>query len=205
MKYLLIQKVVKSPFRKRRFGFFVYHFNLQKSTKILDLGGIEETWIGTGFEDNVTLVNLNNNGDSKIKTIIGDARNLSMFRDNSFDIIFSNSVIEHVGDYKEQKKMANEIIRVSKNYWIQTPNKNFPIEIHFMFPFFSFLPKNMQKVIARFWPFSLAKLFKLNPLDELKNLHLLNKTQLRSLFPHSVILSERYLFFDKSLIALKND
>lgn len=45
----------------------------------------------------------------------GDARDMKQFRDNEFDIVFSNSVIEHISDYKGQRKMAEEVKRVGKN------------------------------------------------------------------------------------------
>lgn len=204
MKFSIIKSIVNSGYRKNRLEIFLSNFKIEKSTKILDVGGIEETWIGTGLEENVTILNLVNCGDSKILKIVGDARDLSMFPDKCFDIIFSNSVIEHVGGDSEKKSMADEIIRVAKKYWVQTPNKNFPIEIHFMFPFFLFLPHQFKKIIAKYWPFSMAKIFELDPLKELEDLQLLNKTELQSLFPEAIILPEKYFLLNKSLIAIKN-
>ena len=78
------------------------------------------------------------------KSIIGDARNMKMFRDKKFDLVFSNSVIEHVGDYFQQQRMAEEIYRVGNCYFVQTPNRYFPIEPHFLFPFFNFLPMKIK-------------------------------------------------------------
>ena len=71
------------------------------------------------------------------KYVIGDACNLDMLSSKSFDIIYSNSVIEHVGR-ERQKEFANEIMRVGKKYWVQTPYKHFPVEPHFVFPFFQY-------------------------------------------------------------------
>ena len=63
---------------------------------------------------------------------------MDFFKDKSFDAVFSNSVIEHVGTFEDQKMMANEVIRVTNFYFIQTPNLYFPIEPHFLVPFFQF-------------------------------------------------------------------
>jgi len=78
---------------------------------------------------------------SNFVSLIGDATDLSQFSDNSFDLVFSNSVIEHLFTWENQVKMANEVMRVGNNHFIQTPNFWFPIEPHFVFPFFQFLPK----------------------------------------------------------------
>jgi 2-polyprenyl-3-methyl-5-hydroxy-6-metoxy-1,4-benzoquinol methylase len=58
----------------------------------------------------------------------------------SFDIVFSNSVIEHVGDAESQQQFAHEIARVGRAYWVQTPNRRFPVEPHLLTPFLHFLP-----------------------------------------------------------------
>ena len=52
------------------------------------------------------------------------------FKDNEFDWIFSNAVIEHVGEYEKQVQFLNEMMRVSHNVFFTTPNKFFPIEAH---------------------------------------------------------------------------
>ena len=71
------------------------------------------------------------------KSIKGDATNLSNFKDNQFDIVFSNSLIEHLYTYENMKLMANETMRVGKKFFVQTPNKYFPIEPHYFFHFFN--------------------------------------------------------------------
>ena len=65
------------------------------------------------------------------------------FEDESFDIIISNHVIEHVGDREEQKKHLKEIYRVLKPkgiVYFAVPNKWTIMEPHFKLPFLSWLP-----------------------------------------------------------------
>jgi len=131
-------RIVDSKFRKKRFENFIKKLNINFTDSIIDLGGLEYTWIGTGLEQNVTIMNLSLPEHTKdnFKYLEGDACNLLMLCKKSFDVGFSNSVIEHVGEYEKQFQMANELRRVCRRYWIQTPYKHFPIEIHLLFPFF---------------------------------------------------------------------
>jgi ubiquinone/menaquinone biosynthesis C-methylase UbiE len=134
---------------------------------------------------------------------VGDARDLSQFADHEFDVVFSNSVIEHVGSVGDQQKMANEIRRVGRFYFVQTPNRGFPLEPHFMFPFFQFLPvscraKLLQKFnlgwIARVPEFQNAKLV-------VQSIRLLTRRDLEQLFPEAEIFEERFLGLTKSFVA----
>lgn len=52
------------------------------------------------------------------------------FEDNEFDWVFSNAVIEHVGNEEQQLLFVNEMLRVGKNVFYTTPNKYFPVESH---------------------------------------------------------------------------
>lgn len=62
--------------------------------------------------------------------VSGDACCAPQYPDKSFDVVFSNSVIEHVGDDEKQAQFALEVRRIGKSYWVQTPSKYFPIEAH---------------------------------------------------------------------------
>ena len=120
-------------------------FGEERMIEIIDLGGTESFWktFKTPITDraNITLVNLTyqNVTEPNFKSIIGNACRLPQFTKNQFDLVFSNSVIEHVGNFEKQKEMANEIKRIGKYYFIQTPNQYFFLEPHFLLPFFQFL------------------------------------------------------------------
>ena len=63
------------------------------------------------------------------------------FRNASFDVCWSNAVIEHVGDSAAQLRFLREISRVAQQAFITTPNKFFPIEVHTRTPLLHLLPK----------------------------------------------------------------
>lgn len=81
------------------------------------------------------------------KILIGDGRNNNL-PNNSFDIVYSNATIEHVGSYKNQLLFIKECVRISKKYvFIQTPNRFYPIDFHTILPFIHWLPKNIHRKI----------------------------------------------------------
>ncbi|HEV8515001.1 MAG TPA: class I SAM-dependent methyltransferase [Cyclobacteriaceae bacterium] len=192
-------------FRKRRFDQFIRVLNVTKADKIIDIGGYEQIWEGSGLEENVTLLNLSfQEKKPKFKYIECDACNISNVGNRSFDVAFSNSVIEHVGDFQRQQNFASEAIRISKRYWIQTPNKYFPIEPHMLFPFFEFLPKRAKKFVALNWKYSHFKRFNLDIDDELSRLRLITSEEMKSLFPGSSIYKEKVIGLTKSIVAYKS-
>ena len=118
--------------------------------RVLDVGGTENFWIQSGLSDvaNIEVVLLNLEPEPitlpNFSSIVGDARDLSGFADNEFDFVVSNSVIEHVGDIDDQRRMAEHVRRVGKKFFVQTPARSFPIEPHFLFPFFAVLPEKIK-------------------------------------------------------------
>jgi SAM-dependent methyltransferase len=119
----------------------------------------------------------------------GDARALP-FEDGSFEIAYSNSLVEHLhpGD---RPRFAEEIRRVAGRYWVQTPNRYFPIEPHVLLPGFQFLPEGARR---RLWRLGM-------PRTPYEPIELLGAAELRRLFPEALILRERFAGLTKSLIA----
>jgi hypothetical protein len=121
-----------------------------KPVKLLDVGGSIKFWkiLGLAGRDDIEFTILNivpaDDDDDRFRYLKGDARDLSRFDDGQFDIVFSNSVIEHVGGWEDQQRMAREVRRVGRRYFVQTPNRYFPIEPHFLFPGFQFLPEAVK-------------------------------------------------------------
>ena len=115
---------------------FVARFGVSEETRILDVGGTPANWLLTDVRPRVTLLNMprgQERDEASFTFVSGDGCQLP-FRDQSFEIVFSNSVIEHVGTPDQQRRFAHEIQRVGRRYWVQTPNRRFPVEPHLLTP-----------------------------------------------------------------------
>ncbi|MFY0593271.1 class I SAM-dependent methyltransferase [Roseivirga sp.] len=193
-------------FRAKRFKFFEQCIRgLPKPVKILDVGGKESFWTNRGYDDQkniqITLVNLEKElvQSSNMISLAGDATDLSSFKNNEFDVVFSNSVIEHLYTLESQRKMAQECSRVGHFYFIQTPNKHFFLEPHFRFPFFNKLPHSIAYFILTKTKLSLGQKWKPeNAQITMDEIRLLSKNEFKGLFKHSEIYIEWFLIFRKS-------
>jgi hypothetical protein len=93
--------------------------------------------------------------------------------------------------------------RVARAYYVQTPNRWFPIEPHLMAPFIHYLPRRWQRPLYPLTPWALLNSPDLATLDrQFRELRLLTAAQLRRLFPEARILTERAAGFAKSFVAL---
>ena len=200
------KKSLGNRFRAKRFDFFLKKIQkLDKPLRILDLGGKVNFWENRGLAGNndyhITLLNieLEKSEYSNIKSNIGSATDLSEFKDHSIDLVHSNSVIEHLHNFENQKKMAQEVIRVGKKHIIQTPNKYFFIEPHYLLPFFGYLPKSVK-----YWILTKTKLSRLKKWDEkfakqyIQEIRLISEKEMKILFPTSKIYFEKFLGMNKS-------
>lgn len=195
--------------RRKRFALFKLLIKtLPLPLKIIDIGGTQEFWETMNFceeEVEIWLFNINKINITKpnFRCVVGDARNLNqLFRDKEFDVVFSNSLIEHIVNYDEQCKVAKEIERIGKRYFIQTPNKYFPIEPHFLFPFFQYLPQKIQlwllTCLGVVW---FGKIIDRNrELEILKSIRLLTEKELKEMFPYGTIFKEKILGLTKSFV-----
>src|SRR5262249_7442328 len=123
--------------------------------RILDIGGQRRTWRDLdpdlAWRGNVVKLTEPHEEGAPPRGV-GDALRVP-FSDQWVDVAFSKSVIEHLRGRTPQAAFAREVRRVGQRYWVQAPNRLFPIEPHFLFPFFQFLPITLRMVIARYWPF----------------------------------------------------
>jgi hypothetical protein len=115
------------------------------------------------------------------------------FRDKSFDIVFSNAVIEHVIGEGRQSQFAREIMRVGKSWFVTTPNYWFPLESHYYLLLIQFLPRRLQRTYNG--------LFGTVPKDQMREVALLSARRLQRLFPTSSIARMRVSFWPETLVA----
>ena len=212
--------------RDKRATLFRCQFRLAAGTRILDLGSesgdaVARVLRGSDVEPgNVYIADISAQavieGSVKhgYKPIVLKEDGRLPFADNEFDVVYCSSVIEHVTVSKQsvwnvhsgrdfqvqaeasQLAFAREIRRVGRGYFVQTPNRYFPLESHTWLPLFNFLPRPILiralRVTNKFW------VKKSQP-----DFHLLETASMRKLFPDAEIHTERFLGLTKSLIAIR--
>lgn len=180
--------------RSRRYRWYLDTMRPKPEDRILDLG-CGGAWSlaqldPEAFVTGVDLVHREGFDRPNQRFVIADACELP-FEDNSFDIGYSNSLIEHISPPR-RPAFAREIQRVSHRHWVQTPNYWFPVEPHALLPGVQFLPDRVRRIAWRASPRNL------NYEDSLR---LLRRTELADLFNDAVILSERLGPLTKSFVA----
>lgn len=181
---------------------------------IIDIGGTEDYWQVVGLDlmrsrnVHVTLVNLERHPPARepdlFSVALGNGCALP-YADHSFDLVHSNSVIEHVDGWDRRVAFAREIHRLARRYYVQTPNFWFPWEPHLEMPFLHWLPEPL-----RLW---IALHCKLGTYDRaagvgaamriLSDASLLCPPMVRHLFPDSEIVREKFCGMTKSLICIR--
>jgi len=163
---------------------------------VLDVGGTDVSWWFVDWRGAIIRCNLDLTGNSAGLRVRADGCDLP-FPDRSFDVTFSNSVIEHLGSLEAQQRFSREIRRVGRRYFVQTPNRFFPIEPHYLFPFFQFLPESLQRWLHTH--FDIGTFKKTDPFGTIR---LLTRKELEQLFPEADIVAERIGPLVKSWYAI---
>lgn len=185
-------------FRKRRLARFKRLFPESRCKTVLDVGGTPRIWRMFRYVAHITLLNRDGYQDSEYQAVIGDACQLP-YAEGSFDLAFSNSVIEHVED---QQSMADELRRVGRYVYCQTPCRWFPVEPHFIALFVHWLPASWGrwKMLHKF---SLHFLLNRGSEPWTEPVYWLSKQDMKRLFPDCEILTERFFGWPKSFIAVR--
>jgi ubiquinone/menaquinone biosynthesis C-methylase UbiE len=189
--------------------------NPTEQTKILDIGAeinpdnksVVQFIDNYPWKNNVSALNLSSQHISLIKrhypeidARVGDACDLP-WSDNHFDIVFSNAVIEHLGSFEKQKKMADEIMRVGKSWFVTTPNRWYPFEFHMRLPFVTWLPRSGYIRIGRIISYNHMKRKYVTGISR-DNLRLMTARELNHCFPTSRIIRQRVTFMPETLICI---
>lgn len=188
-----------------------------KCFRILDIGGAYVYWQSVPsefferFNIQIVLLNLTApplpSGSTRFISLSGDACNLENFSDSQFDLVHSNSVIEHVGSWQNMQRMSKEMDRVGRAIYIQTPYFWFPVEPHFVTPFLHWFPLSIRCKLAMLM--SMGNWPKAKSLDEAvraqQSSTLLDLDMMRELFPGAVFQFERFIGLPKSIIAIKHE
>jgi hypothetical protein len=211
--------LVESPgslgagFRERRWALALERFPELADMSVIDLGGTVQAWERAPvLPAHVTVLNLTEPGESTnsaIVPVMGDACDAASVlaaagKRTQFDLVFSNSVLEHVGGHASRSRFAESARHLAPRHWIQTPYRYFPIEPHWLFPGMQFLPLFVRSRIAARWPLSHSHSPDLvEATSAALWTDLVSVTEMRHYFPESEIARERFLGLTKSVIAIR--
>ena len=180
---------------------------------VVDLGGTIEAWRRAPVHaGNVTVVNLFEPGeadDPSLRPVLGDACRArealeAVGAPTSYDVVFSNSLLEHVGGHAARVSLAREVHALADSHWVQTPYRYFPLEPHWLFPGLQFLPLAARARLAAKWPLAHSSPETAQEaMSEVQWTELVGIAEMRSYFPSSRIHHERVAGLTKSLIAVR--
>ena len=196
--------------RSLRWAWLQATFPKIDSMSVIDLGGTAESWLRAPVRpESVHVVNLDPpplDIPHWIRADQADACQLpGQIRSGSYDLVYSNSVIEHVGGHTQRMRFADAVHRLADRHWVQTPYRYFPVEPHWLFPGFQFLPLALRAQVARRWP--LAHMRSPSQEDGLRgalSVELLSRAEMALYFPDSTLRFERIMSLIKSMIAVKS-
>ena len=193
--------------RKKIYKIFLDKIQPTKKDKILDIGAAPTLDIYQNFfvneypwKKNITCLsnvdcNILKSKFPEINVLIGDGKKTNLSK-NSFDIIYSSAVIEHIGSFTNQVKFIKECIRLSKKkIFISTPNRYFPMDFHTKLPIIHMLPKNIHRKILDLLG---DDFFKYE-----KNLNLLSKNDLIRMC--QILNVKKYTLVSNKILCMKSN
>jgi hypothetical protein len=209
--------------RARRRTHFFRFLPPRRPLRIIDLGGTVPFWRGWGItaDDRLHVTLINNHHVDKtaagygqpgpnIENCLMDANDVTVGLLRSFDLVFSNSFIEHLGSRSEQATLASKICESGKPYFIQVPNKSSPLDPHFpspFAPFFAMYPRRMQAaLLARFRLGSGTKSGSVEAaMERLRFYNPLGLSDVKAMFPGAKFALERPLGVPMSVLAWRDN
>lgn len=192
--------------RQKRTEEFKRTFPDLADMRVLDLGGTAVSWRVNGLRArSVTIVNLDEVGDPQedwLEYVRGDACAGGF---GKFDLVFSNSLMEHLGGHTRRRQFADVVRESAPSWWIQTPYRYFPIEPHWVFPGFQFMPFRTRVFISQHWSMlhMPAEKDRTSAEELVASVELISASEMRSYFPNSQIWFERIAGVPKSIVSLR--
>jgi len=192
--------------RRKKFELCASVFSPSPQDRVLDVGASGEIFTEYSFEDFYQYPRRIVAGGYELGEVMSARRSYPQphyvvfdgcalpFPNKSFDLVFSNAVIEHILGQGRQEKFAQEVMRVGKSWFVTTPNYWYPFESHHHLPFLQFLPRPLQREYNRLLGTHIPK-------GELQELALLSACRLQRLFPTSRIAKVRVTFWPETLAA----
>lgn len=196
--------------RTKKFNLFQAVFEPRPEDRVLDIGASGEVFLRYTFEDVYPYPERIVAGGYELRDVLSVRRYYSRsrcvvfdgcalpFADKSFDLVFSNAVIEHILGEGRQDQFAREVMRVGKSWFVTTPNYWFPFESHYHLPLIQFLPRSFEREYNRLLGTHIPK-------GEVQELALLSARQLGRLFSTSRIVKVRVTFWPETLVAYHVD
>jgi hypothetical protein len=218
----LIQKIRANTHKKRSRTFYTFleHYD-RKPIRLIDLGGTASFWQRWSIPDDgsllITLIN-NHHIDKEaigydnslpfIKEINGDVTTLTASDYSAYDVIFSNSMIEHLDSFEKQKLLCQNIENSGLPYFIQVPNKKSIIDPHFphpLVPFFAMYPKNVQARLLTIYGFNGGRSKShAESINRMKYYNPISKKMFEELLPSGLLVTESFLGVSQSLIKIRS-
>lgn len=194
--------------RRRRWQYLVETFPSLADMRVLDLGGTPDSWrLSPVLPKAVTTVNLQllESSTPNIVAVQGDACDLPVeIASDHYDLVYSSSLLEHVGGHVQRQKLVDNIHQRADRHWIQTPYRYFPVEPHWLFPGFQWLPYEMRVRVSMKWNRGHIRTYTRHEAeDQVDEIDLIGISQMRRYFPSSTIWYERFAGLIKSLVAIK--
>lgn len=204
--YRRILKSLSRKSRTKKLDLLLKLFQPRPEDRVLDVGASAEVFVQHTLEDVYPYPARIVAGGYEANEVLSARRHSPQplyvlfdgcalpFPDQSFDLVFSNAVIEHILGPGRQERFAREVMRVGKSWFITTPNYWYPFESHHHLPLFQFLPRPVQREYNRLFGTHI-------PRGTVQELALLSARQLRRLFPTSGIAKVRVTFWPETLVA----
>jgi hypothetical protein len=200
---------ISTRMRTQRWALLGSTFPDLAEMRVLDLGGTVDSWrLAPAQPKELVLLNLTAQ-DTQVDwatSVVGDAcEPPASLASEHFDLVYSNSVIEHIGGHFRREQFADVIRRSGEHNWIQTPYRYFPIEPHWVFPWFQHLPTSAKAAVSRAWPMGNYGPIKDRDatLSYVLDIELIGIAQMQHYFPDSKIEREPFMGLTKSLIAVR--